>query len=353
MILCVVLLCNILLPDMEISNSERRYLDVFPALDLSSVWDGSFFTDFETYTTDQFAGRDSMRTLKVWTQLYLLRQRDVGGIYIGAGHVFQSDPALNEASISGFVDKIHTLQQTLLTDSRIFVSVIPSKSAYYAAQHGYPELDHAVLEERVRAALAPDITCIPLQAYLTLDDYYTTDLHWRQERLAPVITQLNAALGIDAPLPTDHLYTPQQYAPFYGAYYGQAALPIPADTLTFLDSAVLQQCTVEHIDPALGSTVYDLSRLQGLDAYDVFLSGPSAVTVIQNPQCTSGRELIIFRDSFASSLAPLLAEEYQRITLIDLRYIASSQLSEYVDFHGQDVLFLYASLVVNNSTMLK
>ena len=35
------------------------------------------------------------------------------------------------------------------------------------------------------------------------------------------------------------------------------------------------------------------------------------------------RELVIFRDSFASSLAPLLMEQYAKITLVDIRYPVS------------------------------
>jgi hypothetical protein len=90
-----------------------------------------------------------------------------------------------------------------------------------------------------------------------------------------------------------------------------------------------------------------------MDAYDVFLSGATALTTIENPHNVTGKELIIFRDSFGGSIAPLLLEEYSKITLVDTRYINSVLLPDYVDFHGQDVLFLYSTLVVNSSNILK
>ena len=61
----------------------------------------------------------------------------------------------------------------------------------------------------------------------------------------------------------------------------------------------------------------------------------------------------MFRDSFGSSLVPLLAEGYARITLVDIRYIASERLGTWLTFSDQDVLFLYSTPVLNNSETLK
>ena len=65
------------------------------------------------------------------------------------------------------------------------------------------------------------------------------------------------------------------------------------------------------------------------------------------------KELVIFRDSFASALAPLLAEGYAKITLADIRYISPALLGQYLSFDKQDVLFLYSTSVLNHSETLK
>ena len=62
---------------------------------------------------------------------------------------------------------------------------------------------------------------------------------------------------------------------------------------------------------------------------------------------------MIFRDSFGSSIAPIMSTAYSEIVLIDLRYIMSESLSEYVDFENADVLFLYSTLLLNNSMSMK
>ena len=78
-----------------------------------------------------------------------------------------------------------------------------------------------------------------------------------------------------------------------------------------------------------------------------------ALQVIENPHAGTDRELILFRDSFGSSLAPLLSRYYSKVTLIDTRYMAPSMIGDYVNFEDQDVLFLYSTLVLNSSSALR
>jgi len=57
----------------------------------------------------------------------------------------------------------------------------------------------------------------------------------------------------------------------------------------------------------------------------------------------------MFRDSFGSSLAPLLVEGYKKITMVDIRYINSDVLDAFIEFNDQDVLFVYSTLLLNSS----
>ena len=85
----------------------------------------------------------------------------------------------------------------------------------------------------------------------------------------------------------------------------------------------------------------------------LFLGGSATIQKITNPVSDTGKRLIVFRDSFGSSIAPLLVHEYNEIILVDIRYISSKLLGDYVDFKDADVLFLYSTLVINSSSMLK
>ena len=79
----------------------------------------------------------------------------------------------------------------------------------------------------------------------------------------------------------------------------------------------------------------------------MFLSGSLSLLTVTNPNARTDKKLVLFRDSFGSSIAPLLAGGN------DFRYIHPEQLGRFVDFGNSDVLFLYSTLVLNHSGTLK
>ena len=141
--------------------------------------------------------------------------------------------------------------------------------------------------------------------------------------------------------------------PFYGVYSGQAAISMDADRMYLLRNPVLDGCEVYNHENGKRTRIYDLEKLSSRDLYDVYLSGAAALLTIENPAGDPNRELIVFRDSFGSSLVPLLVADYGTVTVVDTRYIAPDLLGRFVDFHGQDVLFLYSTLLLNSSNSLK
>lgn len=179
-----------------------------------------------------------------------------------------------------------------------------------------------------------------------------TDQHWRQEMIGDVAQELAAGMGA---VLTDRFTENTLEYPFYGTYYGQSALPLAPDTLVYLTSDLLDGAIVTSYDtgmPVKGS-VYNMEKAAGKDPYEIYLSGADALTVIENPAFEGERELVIFRDSFGSSITPLMLSGYSKITLVDLRYVSSSVLGYFVDFEDADVLFLYSTLILNNSISFK
>jgi hypothetical protein len=125
------------------------------------------------------------------------------------------------------------------------------------------------------------------------------------------------------------------------------------DELVWMESELLKDCKVYNYETGKYGSVYDSTKLEGNDLYETFLSGPVSLLTIENPHAETDKELIIFRDSFGSSIAPLLVQGYKTVTLVDVRYISSAMLDRFIDFHGQDVLFLYSTLVLNNSNQMQ
>ena len=141
--------------------------------------------------------------------------------------------------------------------------------------------------------------------------------------------------------------------PFYGVYYGQSALPLDAEEIKYFTSDVIDSFEVYDHQNGKPISVYDMEKANGKDPYEMFLSGSLSLITIDNPKVQNGKELVVFRDSFGSSITPLLSMGYSKITVVDIRYIQSSVLDRFVDFENSDVLFLYSTLVLNNSETLK
>lgn len=336
-------------PRQEVSLSERRKLEQFPVLSAQTLLDGRFMTKFEAFAQDQFPLRESFRKLKAGFSCGVLQKLDNNGIYLLDGSAAKLEYPLNEKSVAGAVEKFQAIyDQYLQNCGKIVLSVVPDKGYYLAAPNGYPAMDYDALFAAMEAI--PWTNYVDLTDTLCADSYYATDTHWRQETLLAAAEKIAAALDVE--IEDDYRLTALE-RPFCGVYYGQSALPMKLDTLWLLESDTLDGCTVTNQDTGETASVYDRSKLDSRDLYDVFLSGPAGVLTVENPRGEKGRELIVFRDSFASSLVPLLVPGYSRVTLLDIRYVPTAYLEQFVDFGNQDVLFLYSTLVLNQSAMLK
>ena len=140
---------------------------------------------------------------------------------------------------------------------------------------------------------------------------------------------------------------------FHGSYRGKTAETLAADTLSYLTDDVLEGCTVYDYETDSAGGVYDFAAAQTAP-YDLCLGGSKSLLRIENPAAENERTLIVFRDSFGSSLIPLLAEGYGTVYAVDIRYLASDLLGRVMDIPVEaDVLFLYSATVLHNSVTLK
>ena len=337
-------------PATEISESERRKLQQFPELSVSALMSGKFMKEFETYMTDQFPLRDAFRKLKAKVHFDIYNQSDNGGIYIKDGYVSKIDSVYSESSTEHFTDRMDNLYNMYLKDSncKVYYSIIPDKN-YYLAGEDYPVMDYEKLFSKVRNDLSY-MTEIDISDTLSYESFYYTDTHWRQEKITATAEKIRKEMGM-SPLGK---YTEENAGDFYGVYYGQSALNLPAESLNYLRNEVTDKATTYNYENQKEAPVYNTEKLtDSLDKYDLFLSGPVSLMDINNPSGEKGRKLIVFRDSYGSSIAPLLMSDYEKVVLIDTRYIAPEMIGEYVDFEGSEVLFIYSTMLVNSSSTIR
>ena len=337
-------------PAKDSSESERRQLTQLPKLTAQTLLDGSFMEKFSDYAVDQFPLRDTFRTVKALFQQKALLLQDNNGYFLYDGYLVKQTYPLNDASVTHAVKVLRSLYDTYLADTncKTYLSVVPDKGYYVS---GHPTMDYDLLADRLAGEL-PWADNIDIFDTLELSDYYRTDTHWRQEKLADTAAKLCQAMGTDEPQQQD--FTKVQVSDsFYGVYYGHAALPVGAEELYRLESDLLSGCVLTDLTTGKELPLYDESKLTGPDMYEMFLSGNQPLLRLENPNATTDRELVIFRDSFGSAIAPLMTGGYRSITLVDVRYINPQMIGDYVEFNSQDVLFLYSTLILNESATLR
>lgn len=337
-----------LLPKEDYSEAERRHLADAPELSLSSVVDGRFFAQTDRYLADHFEGRELFRGVKAFWQTKIMREKENNGLTVVDGSIVKLEKTVNEGSLSYVGGRFRAIYEKYLTntDCKLYCALVPDKSAFLAAR-GYPVMDLSRMEELFYNSL-PEAQPIALDSRLSLADYYNTDSHWRQEAILPAANLLLSSMGRAGDIDPDE-FEAKTYAPFYGVYAGQSALFPDPDVITYLDGGPLENVYVFDYGAMSETPLYDPDSCDKRDPYTLFLGGAKGLLHIENPNVTDGSRLIVFRDSFGSSLAPLLAARYGSVTLIDTRYIDPSLLSRYMRFENADVLFLYSATLLNDS----
>ena len=334
-----ILVGSIFLKDIEISNFERRKLASFPKIS------EDFSEDLDEYLLDQFPFRNSLINLNSIINRKLLNKIDNNDVYVIENNIIEKNYPLNEKNCTGFINKINKIIDEC-DKNRVFYSVIPDKS-YFLEGDKYLKLDYSKMYEILKSNIKADY--IDITNLLELDDYYKTDIHWKQENLDKVVNKIIQSLGKEY---KKQDYVGKEYKDFYGASYSKAGLDLPADNLKYLDTEYFNKVEVNHLEYGK-KQIYDEEKLTNLDSYDVFLSGASSYIEIKNDNIEDNSSLILFRDSFASSIAPLLIPYYNNIKIVDLRYIDFDIAKEKIDLGNSDVLFLYSTLIINNSNILK
>ena len=327
-------------PTPDYSEGERRKLAGFPEITIESVWSGEFAKEFEEYTTDRFPIREVWRSLKAYTRLNVFMQKENNNIFLKDGHISKLEYPLNTDMLDYSIALFNKIYHKHLQENDVYFTVIPDKNKYIADL----KLDYDKLENYMYSGLQ---FCTPIQIgkFLSADDYYFTDNHWRQEKITDVAQHIAKCMGITIPKDYKKLTLKTE---FNGVYAGQSALKCKPDTISYLTNDV-----IENLEVTGANAVYDTNKVNSQDPYEFFLSGNQPIVRIKNPKNTNDRRLIVFRDSFASSLMPLLAQGFSEITMIDLRYMNSSLLSKFVDFTDAKVLFIYSTTLLNNSTSMK
>lgn len=335
----IISLGYLALPDREFSSLEKRYLTQAPELAVQSVLDGDWSDSVEDFLADQMPGRDFFVGLNAYCEKILGLQK-AKTIWTLNGKLVRCPVVPQPGMLEKNIAAVNQFAQKL--DIPVSLSLIPS----CGFSLGAPEYqDDELINEIYEKA---NLETIDLrETYRGRPElFYSTDHHWTSTGAFDAYKTLMEAWGKQPE--TD--YTVERFEHFRGANFAASCLWLtPEEALEMWTGPASIEVKIED---KTHEGVFYRERLEDYDPYMVFLDGNHPVVNLHNPK--GNGNILLIRDSFASSLAGFLAQNYENVTLVDLRYykLPVSQLAESYDW----VLVLYSLenfLTDSNIVLLK
>lgn len=338
-------LLNLCLPDKTFSEQENRSLQTLPRFTITSLFSGQYTTRFETYCSDQFAGRNTWIEMKAFTELAQGKKQNNGVFFCDGGRLIESYAAPDIEQIQSAVHAVNSLCNIGIPLS---LAIIPTAAELYAdlLPDGAPNDSQSTV---ICAAYAQTtLQAVDLLSALSVhadeDIFYKTDHHWTSLGAYYAANALRSAWGLPE-IDREALAEESVSDEFYGTLYSSSGFFwIPPDTMEALialpeNSSVAR---VENNGTVETLPLYNYDRLSEKDKYTFFLGGNIPCAVVETGTENSP-SLLILRDSYADSLVPFLTDSFSDIHLIDLRYYTGS-VREYITAHKIDrVLVMYST----------
>lgn len=331
------------------SPVEKRELQTRPEISITKVQDGRFQKKYESYLRDQFPGRDHWVSFQTDMELFM-GKNEIHNVYIGKNHYLlehytekEFDPqqiSKNLQALEKFVGKakqnadVHVMM--VPTKSWVLREKLPAFAPHYKEQKFYDALQQKLEKEDVLISVEP-----VLDAHKEEEIYYRTDHHWTTLGAWYAYEQYTKAVGGDLQRAQGKKKFRCISKDFYGTTYAKINYARQADKIEIYEPADKLR-VVYNMGEKKTKTLYDVSFLKTADQYSVFTGGNQAVLEITGG-IKNGKTLLLIKDSFANSILPFLAEDYEKLVVVDLRQLNVSGDRLLEMFSPTDILILYNS----------
>ena len=346
--LFLVLIVNLILPDKEQSEEENRMLETLPAPGLTSILNGDFMEQWESYMSDQFVGRNLWRGLMVGLDR-LGGSRMENGVYIGRdGQLLEDIAAPDQELFSENINAVKSLADTY-SDIRTTVMLIPDAACILS--DSLPAFatveDQRQMFSMVERGLGDSVNWVDaysiLNRHKTEKLYYKTDHHWTTQGAFYVFREAAASLGIEGDVSDDYVsYTVTDS--FNGVLASKSGVGLNEKEQIdiYVPTEGDDDVVVNYVDEGKKRTsLYDSSKLETRDKYGVFFGGNTSVMDIRTVS-TSRKRLLVVKDSFADCFIPFLTPYYREIVVVDPRYYSGTMEDIMDTYRITDILVLYS-----------
>ena len=341
-VLLVVL--GLLTPDREFSGSENRKLAQAPEFSWSALADGSYFDSLGGYIADQFPGRDLWITVNLWMNKALGR-REASGVYLcDDGYLMQAPGDPDEENLARNLAAINAFGAAH-GDLNITMTVVPNAVTIHADKlpANAPVRDQAAdlkaISDALTGAEFVDVTAA-LAAHSGEYLFYRTDHHWTSLGAYYAFADLADDLGIQAPAREDYTVYAVSTT-FEGTLSSRSGSHSARDQVDIYVPNTQIDYYVTYVDSQTNiSSMYSRAALDQKDHYTVFFGGNYSRVDITTTADT-GRNLLLFKDSYANCFVQFLYPYFDHIIMVDPRYYYDNPENLISSQAVTDVLYLY------------
>ncbi len=349
----------VIIPDKNYSENEKRNLQLFPEISLENLLDGKFSSEINEYFADQFPLRDAFVSIKALAELSLLKGEN-NGVLLGENETLAvrtfsifKDRLNRTEGMDHFYDnsvkkQLEALNKFASEKASVPVHVIiPPRVIDVASESfDYPSNVSVSLDALISETLSLDIY-IPLSSVLKEKYsageyvYYRTDHHWTTLGAYYAYVEIMRSFGMeDDIIPADKFTVNVAADDFYGTTWSKCGFTfVSPDNIEFWSLGNEDDFTTT-IGERTFSGFYDMSYLETMDKYSVFISGTNDVTIVESYFDEERPVLLLPKDSFANSLVPFLAQHFD-LVLVNMAN-RMTNISAYAEQYSADrILFVW------------
>lgn len=345
-----VSLISIFKKDTVFSENENRFLMEKPDFTLQNIFSGKFGDDYETYLTDQFIGRNQWIGIKTITEM-LIGKNDINSVYLADdNYLIDMNNDVDEEKGKQNADRLSEFVKTysrLLGENSVKVMLVPTASSILTdklpanaqtfnqtdfIQYVYNEIgqNNAINVNGVLSEHADE--------YI----YYRTDHHWTSLGAYYAFFTWCSEQNIEI---DEKDYIKECVADdFAGTVYSKIHYAKKLDEIYVYNRENSSDFKVYYEDlETFENGLYEYDRLDTKDKYSFFLDGNHSIVRIESGN-NNGKKLLVIKDSYAHCFVPLIADQYEEIVMIDLRYYKDSISRLTAEEEITDVLVLYNAI---------
>lgn len=341
---------SLCMKDREFADNENRFLAKPPKVSATDIYECKFQDSLEEYLKDQICFRDGWITVKTAMEKACL-STDIGGAYLGKdGYDFEKitpddvDEALVTKNANN-VQKFFTTCDEVIGKGKSSFLLVPTSG--YVLADKLPKnailFDQEKYIDEVRTKMADynfiDVRDI-LKEHNSEEIYYRTDHHWTTLGAFYGLQQWCESTGHEFKGKNDYTFK-KVTDDFHGSLYSKVLDSDSAyDSIEVAKSSEDSLFTVEADGKKLEG-FYKEEMLDKKDKYAYFFGGNYGEVKIHNELGKGKGNLLVIKDSFANSFVPLMAEYYENVYMIDLRYYSGNMKNYLEEQKIEEVLVLY------------